>query len=402
MSKNIKESTNRLYHDCGNKYDNCHVTLARFPNKKIPRVLTNAIERSDLKNIHSCGLYDYIWLLCHATTFCKTSTPLVSQSAYLDIPIEKMMDAFHLKTVKMCILHLEALKEKGLIIFKPDQKNKTIHISILNRQTSYTKSNKKIKMEKSSINNARGFIFANKPKLVSTFWESNTFSESDILVFLWLYVTYNDPAYKVSMKSAVIALPEYGSYFSVRLSSYRIAHIFNCSKSRINSLLHKMQKNGFISLRQRYGRCLVIGICHYCEWLLGKKDHMLCDDDIEVDVLHRDPDPVIRDDHRKVNHCAAILKNIIYYNDNGIMTYSCFNNYNKACKQLLLHKYQRYGIRSFYHTVLYLRKKLLDYGNYCPQNRIFWHTQLKEILQLRSGFVRSKTSPKCHSFIFNK
>ncbi|OCN00595.1 hypothetical protein A7X67_17245 [Clostridium sp. W14A] len=206
-------------------------------------------------------------------------------------------------------------------------------------------------------------------------------------MYLWLNAIYNDPTYKVSKKSAVVVLPQWGSYFTVQLSSRRLSGVWHCSKSRVNTVLHRLQDDGFITLCHKYGKCLVIGLNHYAEWVLGKAQSTLTDDNVEVDVLGRDPDPIVRSLNKEINRLAAIMKK-----KNCLRVNYLSELFRDTSDRLLEREYLVYGATRFWYVAMRLRRKMLISVNDCPQNRILLFLQSQAIFQLWRRLTRGSAS----------
>lgn len=395
-----KKSTSRLFHKRGHNCKNSDVALARFQNKRLPRPLIAAIKSSKLKNLHGCGLYDYLGLACAAKTYYKDDIHSVPTHAYLKISFSELMETFRVTGRKSCLSHLEQLKTLNLIGYKLDVKSNIVSIFLLSRQTVATHSDKTMKIEKSFIKRAQGFIFVSKKEIKTAFASTGSYSECDMAIYLWLHAVYNDPTYKVSQKSAVVALPKWGPYFSVRLSNRGLSGIWHCSRSRVNTILHHLQNAGFISLCQKYGRCLVIGLNHYSEWLPGKPNSPLTDTDIEVDVLGRDPDPLIRKGRKEIARLAAIMK-IESEKGNFSLLDFLFRQLLGKSQEVLKRGNNIYEEKKFLQTARYIKSRLEIYVKICPQNHLLFLLNSQAVFQPWCNLMPDRVPARILSFYNN-
>ncbi len=367
---------NTIFHALNTNHDNIkneYITRAAFDGRRLPRRLADEICKSKMSNKHCNGLYNYVWLLCNAHTNINPNDAAKQNytNAYLETSLDSLMNAFEARNKSICFEMLDQLKEMNLIDYEYDKKIKTVTAFVLTRETDRTLSSKKYGFETSAIKKHLGFIQVSLLNVDQAFACAEHYSVRDALVFLWLHAIYDDYQYPASAKAAVVAFNSYPTYFTLKLNNQWLSSYWKCSRAQVYNIIHKLQDAGFLTICTKNGKCLVISVNHYSEWLWKKPSQTFTDDDVEVLILNRDPSPEIRAQQKEVNHLAAVAKN---YDEDGILRCD-----SALCAELiksikrLLELQCRYHNESEYLNDIWKLKQKMEYNvKNCPQNERFW------------------------------
>lgn len=281
-----------------------------FKMHKIPRKLAYILEQSTLTNKHTCGLYNYVWLLCHARTYTdETNFGIDRDSAYINVPIQTIVAGFASKTPRACIPMLDQLQNAGLIRYNYKPRCKNIQIAICKRQSKSILGKKRICYERSAIKNHIGYVFVKSAEVKPLIKNAEGFSPRDAMIYFWMNVIYNDKWISITKKCPLVYITS-----TFRLKYRNIAQIWHCSKATAGNTIHQLESKGFISIQTFHGVGVFIAIPKFTELLWGKSSQPITKKEIEVILLHHDPDPAIQAQKQKIAKYASIAK---YYRKKG-------------------------------------------------------------------------------------
>ena len=125
-------------------------TLLQYNLRRIPRELVFSIQQSSLSSRHSCGLYNYVWLLCNAKTYVNNDfdVRLDPFRAIVEQPIDVLVQAFSSKTKKNCFAMLNHLQSINLIKYDYTKTTQIVKVFIRGCQRKKSLGNKILKFEK--------------------------------------------------------------------------------------------------------------------------------------------------------------------------------------------------------------------------------------------------------------
>ncbi|HAX51156.1 MAG TPA: hypothetical protein DIW17_06335 [Clostridiales bacterium] len=282
------------------------ISTPLLPNKKMPREVIDRVVRLGISNRHNCGLFDYVWIIAHAHTYCLLQNgKRMPKHAYLKTTFHELEAAFGVKNRKQCIEALDVLSQKGLIQYLVCCNS--IYVYALLYKCLWTYSKKTTSIETGTINKSRGFIFLNIFSIRKYFSNTGRFSERDILISIWMNLIYNYQGYRITKDSAFMALYN-GLRCSPKLKLKTLAYKWQCTPITTNKMLMDLDKNKFIKVIKLHSIGTFIAVGNYSELLFKKKSINVTEDYILVEFFHQDPDPKVREVKREEARKAAIKR----------------------------------------------------------------------------------------------
>ena len=200
----------------------------------------------DFSNLHGCGLFTYVALLCNAcSNFNKKNKTVYAWVKGKEKYFSKILN---LKNKKELYRQLDILKELGLINYRIKDEEIIVFILCGTVDVDESVSRKKIIAQYAAIKTHNGYVFVNEVNLIELLQLEAFYSEADIMVDLWLNTIFNDPNIEIS-KTPLVYLDSNREDLSsnINVTTNQLSKRWNCSYGRVNKILKRARDLDYIS-----------------------------------------------------------------------------------------------------------------------------------------------------------